>query len=316
MSGERPTERWQDAGALAGALLAATLPVRSRHSARQKLTSSQRRTVRAIAVLPFRNTTAPDHDYLAAGVTESLVTALAHVSELRVISQTSAVYVSDSHAGAGVNARQAGIDAWIEGTVTRSKDRVRVSVRLIHATTQEHLWAATYDRGLGDDWTCKQRLPRRLRQRYSSKVWSRRRHVKRAIDLRAQEAYLRGRFCWNQRSAEALKLSFQYFEAALKRDPDYALAHAGLAAWYMTATLARLVPPAEAITKAKTAATRALQLDPLLPEAHSCLGHVLLHEWDVRQAKRGELETAVQLNPNLAEAQIALARAVLVYEHD
>jgi serine/threonine protein kinase/Tfp pilus assembly protein PilF len=135
----------------------------------------------------------------------------------------------------------------------------------------------------------------------------RRRYQRHKVEPRAQDAYQRARFHWQNRTAESLKVSFRYFQAALEADPLFALAHSGLAEWYVTAAMARVVSHGEAMARAKEEATRALELDPMLAEAHGCLGSVFLGDWDLERA-RHELETALGLDADLADAHVLLAR--------
>jgi tetratricopeptide (TPR) repeat protein len=135
----------------------------------------------------------------------------------------------------------------------------------------------------------------------------RRRYQKHKVEPHAQDNYLRARIHWQNRTPESLRVSFRYFQAALKADPLFALAHSGLAEWYVSAGMARLISHGEAMARAKEGATRALELDPTLAEAHVCLGSVYLSDWDLSRAGT-ELETAVRLNPTLADAHLLLAR--------
>jgi eukaryotic-like serine/threonine-protein kinase len=307
-----PHKRLQSFAAVCAALTESITPkTRQRTRVRPSAATPDRvakHLIRTIAVLPLRNAAAPDDDHLAAGVTEALIDALAEVGGLKVISRTSTQHFLDREADLSDVARKLGIDGWIEGTVAHVEGRIQVTIRLIQARTQEHLWAASYDRKLTDVFGVQGEIAEAVASGIQLKLRSpeRRRLVKRSTDPQAQEAYLLARFHRMSGNAEGLRLSLRYFEAAIARDPDYSLAHAGLADWYVTATLARIVSPTEATQKAKNAAIMALQLDSMLPEAHCCLGILSLYELDWRRA-RAELETALHLNPNLADAHIRLA---------
>src|SRR4029453_4527804 len=248
-----------------------------------------------------------DDDYLSAGVTESLVQALAKVHSLKVIAARTAP--SGSTHVAQKLPSELKVDAWLEGAVARSEDRVRVSVRMIHTSTREHLWVATYERRITDILEVQTDIAETIAAELELKLRSSegRRHPKRIVDPRAQEAYLRARFHWSIRSPESLKASFPYYQAVLELDPNHPLAHSGLEEWYIDAALSRILPSGEAMMKAKEAAAKALQIDPTLADAHSCLGAVLLFEWELRAA-RDEFERALQLNSNLADAHVRLAR--------
>jgi len=295
---KKPDRRWPTAAGVAAGLTAAITPsTRPRTSARGAVGSTRRTrsTVRTIAILPIRNAGPSDIEYLAAAVTDSLRRSLAQIRDLRIVS--------------GSSAPAAGCDGWLEGTIAPTADGIRASVRLIHTSTHETLWTSSYDRRVADIVQIEGDIAEAIAAAIQLKVRSaaRARQAKRAIDPLAQEAYMRARFHWSNRTAESLKVSVRYFEAAIQRDGKYALAHSGLAEWYVTAAVARVITPAEALMKAKDSARTALELDPFLAEAHSCLGRIHLFEWDLRQA-RAELETALQLNANLAESHVILSQ--------
>jgi adenylate cyclase len=261
-------------------------------------------------VVPLRNISGrADEDYLADGVTEAVMSALTQMGGLEVISRASANHFAETGSGAAALARHIRVDAWIEGTVLTRGDQVQVAVRLMESASESQVWSGTYERARPDVAGVQSDIATHLAAEIQLKVSSTERsHApKRAPQAAAHDAYLRARFFWGQLSAEALRLSFKHFQAAVDIDPDYALAHAGLADWYLTAVNARLTSAFDGMAKARAAAMRALQLSPRLAQSHCSLGRVALHEWDLVEATV-ELEAALRLDPNLAQAELALAR--------
>jgi len=199
------------------------------------------------------------------------------------------------------------VDAVVEGTVLRSGNRVRITAQLIRASADKHLWAESYEGELSDVLALQKKVARsiaeQIRIKLNPKEQTGLNHVK-VVNAEAHEAYLKGRYFWNQRTAEGLKKAVGYFNQAIERDPIYAQAYAGLADSYalMGDWEYGVLPPAEAFPKAKAAATRALALDNALGEAHTSLAFVLdLFDWDWVAAER-EYRQAVELSPSYATA--------------
>ena len=264
-----------------------------------------RTTIRSIAVLPLENISGDStENYFAEGMTDALITDLAKISTLRVVSRTTMMQYRKQNKPLPVIGKELGVDAIVEGTVTRAGDRVRITAQLIRVATDEHLWAETYDRDLRDVL----RLQKEVASAIAGEV-----HVQltpaeqtqfsrtSAVDPQAYLAYLRGRYQWNRRSREGVSRGIEQFEEALARDPQYAPAYSGLADSY--SLLAEMgAPYREMYAEAKRNAKRALELDPNLAEAHASLGMTfLLYDWNWEQSDR-ELQIATKLDPNSVRA--------------
>ena len=262
--------------------------------------------IRSLVVLPLVHLSGdPEQEYFADGMTEALITDLAQIADLRVVSRTSAMQFKGVSKPLPEIARQLGVDAVVEGTIARSGGRVRISAQLIDAATDRHLWARSYERDLEDVLVLQGEVAAaiagEIRVRIEPQVQAKLSRERR-VDPRAYEAYLRGRYHWNRRSADGIRRGIEYFQEAIERDPAYAPAYAGLAQAYDTLGSYNFLPPGEAFSLARAAVTRALELDESLPEAHVAWGGVLQsHLWDWPGAE-AEFRRALDLDPNLAGA--------------
>src|SRR5215469_4759306 len=296
--------------AVAGlALLLSNLASR-RHGA-SGVTAPQK--IRSIAVLPLENLSGDaGQEYFADGMTDALVTNLAQISSLKVISRTSSMQYKGTRKPLPEIARELNVDGIVEGTVTRSGERVRVDAQLIEAVTDRHFWARTYDRDLGDVIVLQNEVARAIANEIEAKLTPQeqsRLARTQSVDPQAYEFYLKGRYFWNWKTEDSLRKSIDYFQQAIQRDPNYALAYAGIAEAYDIGTFRgrtidqRLdLSPAEMCSRAKAAARAALQIDEGLAEAHSALAWCLFrNDWDWVGAER-EFQRAIALNPNYAEA--------------
>jgi TolB-like protein/DNA-binding winged helix-turn-helix (wHTH) protein/Tfp pilus assembly protein PilF len=266
--------------------------------------------VTSIAVLPFENLTGdPEQDYFVDGMTDAVITNLAQVRALRVISRTSVMQYKRENKLLPRIAADLDVEAVVEGTVMRSGDRVRITAQLIHAPTDRHLWARTYDRELRDVLVLQAELAAAIAQAVEIKVQpaERRRLVaRRAVDPDAYDAYLKGRFFLNRRSPQGVSKAVEYFQQGIERDPDYAPAYSGLSDAYRMFGLQGL-PPRECMPKAETAARKALALDDTLAEARVSLAGVLYrYHWDWEGAER-EFRSSLELDANYAEGHRAYA---------
>jgi TolB-like protein/DNA-binding winged helix-turn-helix (wHTH) protein/Flp pilus assembly protein TadD len=264
--------------------------------------------IRAIVVLPLENLTGdPGQQYFTDGMTDALITMLAQIRPLRVISRTSAMHYRDSRKSLREIARELGVDAVLEGSVSRAGGRVRINVQLIQASTDHHLWARSYDRDLQDVLTLQSELAQAIASEIQIQLTSEELAnlaAKRPVNPQAYEAYLKGRFFWNKRSKEAIDTSIEFFNEAIRLDPGYAAAYAGLAdAYNITAcgTPAGM-PVSEAAPKARAAARKALELDDKSAEVHTTLGMVESCFGSSLAAAEMEYRKAIALNPNYALA--------------
>jgi TolB-like protein/DNA-binding winged helix-turn-helix (wHTH) protein/Tfp pilus assembly protein PilF len=262
--------------------------------------------IRSIAVLPLENLSGDaTEDYFAEGMTDELITNLAKVSSLRVISRTSVMRFKGARRPLSEIARALNVDAVVEGSVVRSGNRVRVTAQLIYAPTDRHLWAEEYERDQRDVLELQSEVARTIVQgiRATLTPQEQLRLVSRgAVKPEAYEVYLRGRSYWNQRTEAALGKAIDQFSKAIQDDANFAEAYSGLADSYTTLGYLSYLDPNDAFPRAKTAATKALELDPTLAEAHASLAYYnLYYAWNWVEAER-EFRQAISLNSNYATA--------------
>lgn len=271
--------------------------------------------IHSIAVLPLVNVSGdPEEEYFADGVTDELITELAQVGELRVISRTSVMTYKGAKKPLPQIARELGVDAVVDGSVQRSGDKVRINAELIQASTDRLLWAKSYERDLSDILTLQSAIAKAIVDEVQVKVTPQEqvRLVRsQQVNPEAHEAYLAGRFYWNKRTAEGVNKSITYFDQAVAKDPSYALAYAGLADSYHSLPELTTMPIAEAFPKARTAAMKALELDDSLAEPHSALASVIEdYDWDWTGAEQ-EYKRAIELNPGLSGVRSSYSNLLL-----
>jgi TolB-like protein/DNA-binding winged helix-turn-helix (wHTH) protein/Flp pilus assembly protein TadD len=264
--------------------------------------------IRSLAVLPLESLSGDaSQDYFADGMTDELITDLGQISALRVISRTSVMSYKGVRKPLPQIARELNVDGVVEGTVLRSGDRVRITAQLIQASDDKHLWASSYEGDLSDTLALQNQVARSIAEQIRINVNPREqaelKSVK-AVNPQAYESYLKGRFFWNKRTAEGLKVAAAYFNQAVEEDPEYPQAYSGLADTY--ALLGdwqyAVMTPKEAFPKAKAAAIKALELDNTLGEAHNSLAFCLDgFDWDFDAAGK-EFRRAIELNPSYATA--------------
>lgn len=264
--------------------------------------------IRSLAVLPLESlSNDASQDYFADGMTDELISDLGQISALRVISRTSVMTYKRARKPLPQIARELNVDAVVEGTVLRSGDRVRITAQLIEAASDKHLWSQSYEGDLRDTLALQNEVARAIAAQIQIKLNPQEqaalKNVK-AVKPDAYESYLKGRYFWNKRTAESLKVALAYFNQAIDEDPNYAQAYSGLADTY--ALLGdwqyAVMTAKEALPNAKAAATKALQLDPALGEAHNSLAFVLDgFDWDLQSGGK-EFQRAIELNPGYATA--------------
>jgi TolB-like protein/DNA-binding winged helix-turn-helix (wHTH) protein/Tfp pilus assembly protein PilF len=262
----------------------------------------------SIAVLPLENLSGDkEQDYFADGMTDDLIANLAKIRSLRVISRSTAMAYKGTHKPLSQIAQELHVDAVVEGTVLKAGHRVRITAELVQVATDQHLWADTYESQLGDVLTLQNQVSSAIVDEIRINLSSQdkaRLAQKTTVSPEAYEDYLKGRYYWNKRSAEGFEKAIGYFESATHKDPQYALAYAGLADCYgiIGATIFGNVPAAEAAPKAKAAAIRALEIDPSLAEAETSLATAEFnYDWDWSKAAEG-FNKAIRLNPSYATA--------------
>jgi TolB-like protein/Tfp pilus assembly protein PilF len=264
------------------------------------------RNIRAIAVLPLEDLSEDSrHEYFSDSMTEALINSLARIKLLRVISRTSAMQYKGAGRSLPEIARQLKVDAVIEGSVLRAGERVRITTRLIHAASDQHLWAETYDRDFLDILSLQSEISRQVANEVRiilSPEENARLASGRLVNREAHEAYLKARYYWNKRSEDGVKKAVEYFRRAIDSDPTYARGYAGLADCYHILGYYNTLSPKEAYPKAKAAALKALELDPSLAEPHASLGVIHRdYEWNWAAAET-EFQRAIELNPGYVEA--------------
>ena len=262
-------------------------------------------SIRSLAVLPLENLSGnPEEEYFADGLTEALITSLAKIGALRVVSRTTVMQYKRPQTPLPQIARELQVEGIVEGTVLRSGDRVRITAQLIEARTDSHIWAESYERDLRDILALHADLARAIAGQIQIALTPAEQSQLgrgRPVHPEAYEAYLKGRHHWNRRSGDDLKKAIEYFQRAIDKDPNYAPAYTGLADCAGIAGFWSFAAPAEGCGKAKAAALRSLELEETA-EAHASLGWAIMHyDWDLSAAER-EFQLAIQENPLYAHA--------------
>jgi TolB-like protein/Tfp pilus assembly protein PilF len=276
------------------------------HDSQDLLVEPSSPKIQSLAVLPLENLSKdPEEEYFTDGMTDQLITNLTQIGALRVISRTSAMRYKGTKKSLPEIARELHVDAVVEGAVMWVGGRVRISAQLIEAPTDHHLWAASYERDLRDVLSMQEEVTRAIVSEIRVKLTAQEqaRLVNRhPINPEAYKLYLKGRYHWNKRSLEGFQKAIEYFQLAAAKDPAYALAYVGLADTYTYFSFFDVVPPREAMPKAKAAAARALEIDNRLGEAHVSLGYVsYMYDWDWPAAGK-HFEQALALNPGYSRA--------------
>jgi len=257
--------------------------------------------LKSIAVLPFTNLSSRgEEDFFVDGMTDALITSLAKIRSLKVISRTSVMKFRGSDRTVGEIAAELGVGAIVEGSVLRAGDRIRITAQLIAALTDEYLWAESYDRDLSDVLSLQGEVAQAIAREVKASVTpeeKQRLDERRTVDPKAHEAYLRGRYCWNRRTQESLEQGIQYFNESIAHDPTYALAHLGLADCYNILGY-YYSEPRHVFPRAKAGAQEALRLQPDLAEARTSLAYVDTYfDWNWDAAERG-FRAALEQNPS------------------
>ena len=247
--------------------------------------------VRGLVVLPLENLSGdPEQEFFADGMTEELISGLAQIQALRIISRTSAMRYKRTQKTIQEIGHELNVDTVVEGSVRRHGERVRITAQLIEIATDRHLWAKSYERDLKDVLALQGEVAQAIAQEIKGKLTPEeeaRLAQAHTVDPKAYEAYLKGRHHWNKRTDESLLRSLEYFREAVDVDPAWAVAHVGLADAYNVMGFYGTLPPGDTFPKAKNAATAALRLDPELAEAHSALGYVQhYYEWNWEASER------------------------------
>jgi serine/threonine protein kinase/tetratricopeptide (TPR) repeat protein len=269
----------------------------------------------SVAVLPFLNLSGdPENEYFADGITEDVIAQLSKIRALKVISRTSVMpFKRREHSVQEIGTRL-DVAALLDGSVRRARDRVRIVARLVDAETGQHLWVETYDRELTDIFAIQSDVALRIAAALEAELSpDERARLKdhaaagRSPNPEAYEAYLRGRFHWYQHTPENLDTALRYFQLALQKDPNYALAHGAIADTWGGRTFLGLVAPHEAYPTVRAGVLRAINLDDTIAETHDLVGRLKMwFEWDLESAERA-FQRAIQLNSNYADVRVFYA---------
>ncbi|MDE1858040.1 MAG: tetratricopeptide repeat protein [Thaumarchaeota archaeon] len=255
-----------------------------------------------IAVLPLRNISADDkEEYFADGLTEELISSVSRTQGLKVIARTSVMKYKGTSKPVSEIGRELGVGNVLEGSVRKAGGRVRITVQLVDASTQESRWSQQYDREVSDLFSIQSDIAQRVAGELKLQVLGAG-GQRPAANFEAYTDYLRGRQSWSRRTEEGLRQATVFFEKALAADDRYAKAYSGLADSYSTLALLEFAPPNEVFPRAKEAVGRALSLDPKLAEAHTSLGLIRFqYDWDWKGAEE-EFREAIGINPSYAPA--------------
>lgn len=270
---------------------------------------------RRIAVMPFANMS-PDaaDEYFADGMTEELISTMSKIEQFEVISRTSVMQFKKNPKPIKDVSRELDVGTVLEGSVRKSGNKLRVTVQMIDASRDRHMWTESYDRDLKDVFSIQSEIAKTVAEELKVRIVPSERarlEKKPTANAEAFNLYLKGRYFFNERTKDALQKAIQYFTEAIKRDPGYARAYAGLADCCTIQENWGYISPAEAGTKRRAYATKAIELDDSLPEAHVALASIMSStEWNWEGAER-EFKRAIELNPNYATAHHWYANAIL-----
>jgi serine/threonine protein kinase/Tfp pilus assembly protein PilF len=252
----------------------------------------------SIAVLPFADMSPEkDQEYFCDGMAEEIISALTRVKGLRVASRTSAFRFRGSSQDTARIGEQLQVDSLLEGSVRKSGKRLRITVQLVHAKDGFELWSERYDRDIEDVFAVQDEIAVAVTDRLKARIGAGGLVQRHSTDIESYTLYLKGRYQWNQRSAESLRKSIGFFRQATARDPSYALAYVGMADSYGVLGYQEAASPTEVMPLAKAAARKALELDSSLAEAHASLAYANMHyDWNWTAAEAG-YRRALELNP-------------------
>ena len=262
--------------------------------------------IRSLVVLPLANLSHdPEQDYFADGMTEALITDLSKIRSLKVISRTSAMQYKEEKKALPQIAQELGVDGVVQGSVMQAGNRVRISVQLIYATSDQHLWAASYERDFKDILALQgevaQAIANEIRIELTPQEQARLATAQ-PVSTEAFQLYLKGRFFWNKATEEDYRASKKYFDRAIEIDPSYALALSGLANYFWATDE---LSPRVAMPRAKDYALKALAIDDTLSDTHTTLANIKFNaDWDWQGAEK-EFKRAIDLNPSNAEGRRA-----------
>ena len=255
-----------------------------------------------VAVLPLSNfSPSPQDEYLAEGMTEELITAISGVQGLRVIARTSVMRFKNTEMDIAEIGRMLRAGSILEGSFRKVGERIRVTVQLIDAKTEEHMWASNYDGDMQDIFSIQTDIANKVAQALKGKLLVQAVPAHRAVDIEAYELYLKGRNYWNRRNAEGITQALKLFRAAAEKDPGFAKAYSGMADCYLIGKGLDVFDHDEAEAQAAAAVKKALELDDKVAEAHASRGLLLRNDFRLAEAET-EFRRALSLNQSYASA--------------
>jgi len=281
--------------------------------------SAKPHSFRSLAVLPLENLSGdPKQDYFADGMTEELITQVSKFANLKVISRTSVMQYKGSKKSLPRIAAELHVDAVVEGAVQLVDNRVRVTAQLVDGATDEHIWADIYDRELSNVLLLQSEVAGDIAKQIDLELTPQQQLRLKAsahpVNPDAYQSYLLGRYYWNMRTGEGLAMAGKYFADAIQKDPNFALAYSGQADYFAYLTVLggpEIMKPRDAMSQARAAASKALQLDDSLAEAHASMGNILHnYDWNWAAAEK-EYKRAIELNPNYAMAHHLYAHLLI-----
>jgi TolB-like protein/Tfp pilus assembly protein PilF len=272
----------------------------------------------SIAVLPFLNMSDdPSQEYFCDGITEEIINALSHVEKLKVIARTSVFMFKGKHEDAREIGRKLNVSTLLEGSVRKAGNRIRINTKLINASDGSQVWSESYNRIMEDIFAIQDEISLSIVDNLKLKLIRKERSaiIKRHTeDLDSYDLYLKGKYYSEQMTEEGFKMAFKYFQRALEKDPDFALAYMGLAYLNWFSTYWGNAPPETAYPRAKSLILKALSIDKGLSDAHNLLGSIYMnHEWKWVKAEE-EYNLAIDLNPNNAFTHIYYSFLMTVRE--
>jgi TolB-like protein len=270
------------------------------------------KTIDSVAVLPFENAAPnPETDFLADGITQSAIDHLSRLGNLKVISMGSVSRYRGRQGDPKQIGRDLGVRSVMTGKIAFRGDRMAVMAELVDANDGAHIWGEQYDRKVSDIQNLQEDIANEIANKLERRLSAQQKQALRkryTQDFETYEMYLRGRYYWTRRNQADLRLGIAYFQQAIERDPNNALAYAGLADSYFVRAISGAVPTAEALPLAKAAALKALELDDSLAEAHTSLAQISAnYDWNWGKAE-DEYKRAIELNPNYSPATFTTPR--------
>ena len=255
-----------------------------------------------VAVLPLANfSPSPQDEYLAEGMTEELITAVSKVRGLRVIARTSVMKFKNTESDIAEIGKALNVGTILEGSFRKIGEKIRVTVQLIDAGTEEHRWASNYDGDMSDIFTIQSDIAGKVAQALQTELVAKTPAQQKTVNLEAYELYLKGRHYWNLRTEEGIKRALELFKGAAEKDPSFAKAHAGMADCYTVGKGYSLFSREESDRLAAASVQKALELDSTLPEAHASRGLLLQNQFKFAEAEES-FKQALAFNPSYASA--------------